>query len=688
MSPVRATFKRTVGRARSQLTLAFVVGAFLSAVAAVFAHALAAGDGGRLSLSVLWVTSVAPFLPVFASLVGMDVWSAERQSGRMDALLTVSVSEGDYVLGKFLGVFSIVMFAVLLSLSLSLGALHVCAPAALAGAGAASFALAVLALGLQGLLWSSVAVMTSAFFRQAATAAAASLLLTVALPRGIWVGLMAWAPSGRTAFGEMPFDAHVVDIASGVLPIGTTALYLVLTCLALYVAAISVSACRLVGRGASGRRALTGATILVAAVVGVLSAILFMRVNPTADLMETRVEDGLSARTRSILADTSGDISVTVFLSRRHVSFRSVSRTLRALKRESEAVGGAQLALRFVDPNWDVGAAERLVRRNIPTDSIVFEKGRRAVTVSVADGCGERVMASSVRRVSSPPYRRNVYWTVGHGETRFDDYGPFGMSDIARDLSHDGFGPAALELASVRKIPGDCALVVVAGARDDFSRAEADILGDYLKEGGRLLVLLSSPKTGGVVSMLPAWGVRPSSRPLPDGPTLSGTDRVVAEFSDHPVCAPLKGSRIVLESPVVLEPSAVAATGTGVDRIDFSPLAAVGDAAVVAAVERGGDLGADLSLRPTRLVVLGDAGFALNGQLASRGSANRDFFLNCAAYLSGAEAHGSGEEGADVFRSGLDRRGRLLLTAVGSVALPAVVFLILFAMALRRRNRS
>ena len=688
MGPVRATFKRTVGRARRQLTLAFAVCAFLATVGAAFAQALETGDGGAFSLSVLWATSVAPFLPVLAALVGMDVWSAERQSGRIDALLTVAVREGDFVLGKFLGVLAVTLSVVLLSLLLSLGTLRILAPTALAGADAASFALAFLALALQGLLWSAVAVMASACFRQAATAAAAAVLLTVALPRGLWAGLMAWSDAGRTAFGEMPLDAHVVDIASGVLPIGTAGAYLVLTGLALYVATVSVSACRLVGRGAAGRRALTGAAVTLAAVVGVLSTLLFLRVNPSADLVETRVGEDLSARTRSILADTAGDIGVTVFLSRRDPAFRPLSRTLRALKRQAEAVGGARLTLRFVDPNWDVGAAERLVRRNVAKDTVVFEKGRRTVSVAVADGCGERVLASSVRRVSSPPYRRNVYWTVGHGETRFDDYGPFGMSDIARDLSREGFSPAPLDLSTTRKIPGDCALVVVAGARDDFSRAEAGILGDYLKEGGRLLVLLASPKAGGVVSMLPAWGLRPSSRALPEGSTLSGTDRVVTDFADHPVCAPLKGSRIVLERPVVLEPSAVAAVGTGVDRIDFSPLAAVGDAVVVAAVERGVGIGSDLSLRPTRLVVLGDAGFALNGQLVSRASANRDFFLNCAAYLSGAEAHGSGEDELDVFRSGLDRDGSLRLTVVGAAVLPALVFLLLLAFARRRRIRS
>ena len=108
---------------------------------------------------------------------------------------------------------------------------------------------------------------------------------------------------------------------------------------------------------------------------------------------------------------------------------------------------------------------------------------------------------------------------------------------------------------------------------------------------------------------------------------------------------------------------------------------------VVASVERGGGAGSDVALRPTRIVVIGDSGFALNGSLATRASANRDFFSNCVAYLSGMESHGSGENGTGALRSGLDREGRLRHALCSAGAVPAFVFLILGAVAIRRRSR-
>ena len=202
-----------------------------------------------------------------------------------------------------------------------------------------------------------------------------------------------------------------------------------------------------------------------------------------------------------------------------------------------------------------------------------------------------------------------------------------------------------------------------------------------------MLVLLGSAKSGGIVSLLPSWGMRPVDRPPTGGKTISGTDVIVTGLTDHPISSSLRGSSIVLERPVSILPSAVAGTGTDADSIGYSSVAEVNAATVVAAVERGRGAGDDLALRPTRIVVLGDAGFVLNGQLAVRACANRDFFLNCVSYLSGSEVLGSGEEDADRFRTELDRSGRFRHGLLSSVAFPGCVFLVLVVVAAQRRRK-
>jgi hypothetical protein len=687
MSPARVTFGRTVGMVRGLYSTALSVAGFLSSVGLLFAFNLQRGEGGMMTLAEIWTVSVSPFLPPLAALLAMDVWSDERQTGRIDVLLASPVTERDFMFGKFFGVCALLAGTVILSLVISLGALQYFAPSALSGSGLVAFIPGLIALSFQGALWCAVSVAMSAAFSHAATAACASLTLLVALPRGGWMAALAWAPQGRTAFGEMPLDAHALDMAGGLFSSGTIFAYVILTVLSLFVGSKFVAFLRLAGRGGRRLRVSTGFSVALALVAAALAIVLAFRMDDKLDVPLAHVETGFSARTRDILAESSGEMSVTCFLSRKDARFRPIGRFLRELQRESEAMSGVRIELRFVDPSWDIGAAERLVRLGATEDSLVFEMGRRTAIQPLADGYGERICASVILRLTMPPQRRNVYWTVGHGESAPDAYGPFGLSDIARELSRDGYRNASIDVSSGAQIPNDCALIVIAGAKDDFSRMELGRIDAYLREGGRLLVLMGSA-SGGVASLLPSWGLRPESVTLTGKGTLSGTDVIVGDFADHAITRPLWGSRIVLERPIGFMPSAAAEAGAGADRIEFTALVKSESAASAVVVERGAGTGEDLSIRPTRIVAIGDAGFVMNGQLASRANANRDFFHNCVAFLSGTDASvASGTESA-VLVTGLDRRARLRFAAVLAGGMPFAIFLAMLLSVRRRRRRA
>ena len=223
MGPIRVTLGRTVGRARSLYSTAFAVGGFLATAALLLSRLLESAEGGALHLPALMTLAAAPVLPIFAALLGMDVWSDEKQSGRMDALMTIAVRERDFVLGKFAGVFLLLTLTVLAYVVTAVFFVNLFAPSALTDVSLVSVVFALSSLEIQGLLWSAVAVATSAFFNHAAAAAAAACLLTVVLPRAVWYGLLAWSSGGGTPYGEFPLDAHAVDMATGLLPAGTVA---------------------------------------------------------------------------------------------------------------------------------------------------------------------------------------------------------------------------------------------------------------------------------------------------------------------------------------------------------------------------------------------------------------------------------------------------------------------------------
>lgn len=688
MSPMRITWGRTIGHACGLYTTALSVAGFLALSAGAFAFNFDRGEGGTLTLATLWAVSVSPVLPVLAALLSMGVWSDERQSGRMAMLLSVAVRERDYVFGKFLGVWSILMFAVLLSLASLVGALLFFSPAVVSDAPLLSLVPPLLTLGVQGLLWTAASVAFSAMFRHAAAAAATSVVLLVALPRAVWAGLRLWSRRGASAFGEMPFDAQALDGAMGTFSLGTLASYLIVAGVFLLVATKCVAASRLVGRGARVLRVSTGAVFALALAFAVLSVHVANRLDVIVEFPASGLASELSSRTRGILADSSGEITVTGFLSRNDARFRPLGHLLRTFRAVSASLSGARFEIRFVDPRWDVAAAERLAARGVTEDSLLFEKGRRFVVLPLKDGCGERLCASAIRRLTPPPLRRNIYWTVGHGEAALDGYGLYGLSDIARELTREGYRNAPIDLTTTAAVPNDCALVVVSGPRDGFARVELDRLDAYLRAGGRLLVLLGSADETGLASLLATWGLKAVPASVATAKTLTGSDVVVSSFSDHPVSAPLRGSRILLERPTAFEPSAAVTSGAGVDRIGFSALAASNGSVLAASVERGSEAGDDLAIRPTRIIAVGDATFALNGALAARANANRDFILNSVAYLAGTDVSGVGGTETGILVSGLDRAARLRLVAVTVAGVPTAVFLLLACVTLRRRLRA
>lgn len=687
MSVIRVTFRRTIGRARNMSSTALAFGGFLAASGLMFALGIEKAEGTSMTLAAVWAVAVAPVLPVLAAVLSMDVWSDERLSRRIDFLLSAPVREFDLVLGKFLGVWTMCMVATFLSLGICMFSLHHIEPLSLAHTSSLSFIPGLFALMVQSLLWCAVSVAMSVLFRHAAAAACMSAALLCGLPRGIWAAALAWSPQGRVSLGEMPLDAHVVDIASGSLPLGVLASYLVLTAIMLFACMKGVEALRLVGNGAAKSRFSTGVTIILSLVLGWMFSTLAMRLDFVVELPGASNASRLSQRTHGILSESSGEMRVTCFLPRNDSRFRPVGHILRMLRREASSQGGASIELRYVDPRWDLGAAQRLVRAGVPNDSVVFERGRRRLVIPLSDGFNERLFASAVLKLTTPQQRTTVYWTAGHGEFSFGDYGAFGMSDVSRELSRDGFRSMPLDLAPGVPVPSDCALIIVAGAKEDFSRTEVDRLDSYLKQGGRMLVLVGDGGDGGLSSLLSGWGLRLSSEPPIGAKTLSGTDIIAPVTLEHSVTSPLAGTQVVLERPSTIEPSA-ASPGASADGVEFTELLRAGGRCLAAVAERGHGVGFDLALRPTRIVVIGDSLFVANGQLAARGNANRDFFLNCVAYLAGTGAVMFGGEDGGKLVIGLDRKERVRYAQWIVGMMPGAVFLLLIAYSQMRRRRA
>ena len=681
MSPIRITFSRTIGMARNYYATALGIGAFLASSAMYFAYLITMGEGGTLSAGSLWCVAVAPIVPILASFLSMDVWSDEFLTGRIDMLLASPVKESDLVLGKWLGVYFLTTAAAILSwISVWGTSLYFGNPIETPIAG-------IVAILMQTALWTAISVMMSARFRHAAAAATSSIVVMFAIPRGLWFAADMWLTPEQLPYSQMPLDEHVLNFSSGIISTGMVVGYIAFTALALLVTYKYVMMRRFAGY--SGRVYRRSSTLVIVLSLGVAALLmtLAMRLDTTIELPLKDVRE-FSDRTRSVMANAQGDIEVSVLLSKHDSRFRAVAQLLKAFKREAESISALKLNLTFVDPRWDLGAAERIVRAGGKLDSVVFSRGRRQVTLGIEADFGERAVASSILQLVTPAQRRKIYWTTGHGEALPSEYGKFGMSDIARDLARDGFKNDVLSLEKNVELGSDTALIIVSGAKTDFSKIELAKLEAYLREGGRLLALIENPDVSGVNAILSTWGMNCRKVSSYVGTrTLTGSDVIVDTFSHHPITEPLEGTQVVLDRPVEIMPSAAVKSTSGADAIEFSPLVSAGGHVYAAVGERGAGAGLDLALRPTRVLVIGDALFAMNGQLLLRENANRDFFLNAVAYLSGGDR--MTQSGADsmILSIPFGREERMISAFIIIIAVPFVVFALMVLLAVRRRHR-
>ncbi len=492
------------------------------------------------------------------------------------------------------------------------------------------------------------------------------------------------------------------------------------------------------GARASGRRALKVTTLLAIALAVVLAALtiaLGYRLDLVWEMSIDKVTR-VSERTRDMLANTQGALRITCFMDRRHPMFRPVSRLLRGLQQAARSVAGADITINYVDPRWDLVRSGQLVAQGMPENSLLFERQRRKVITTLDEMIhqhspmlssqaiktnqrsrlgvfrGESVCAAAIARLALPFERTTIYWLQGHGEIRCDDdHQLHGFSDIAREIRRNGFELKGLDITGIEKMPEDCQTIIIAGPRYALKSEELILLERHLQSGGALLYLAGVQPVAEFDTLLAQWGIEMLPYLAASRWTLSGGEVVVSYFADHAVTRGLKNTSLVLGAARCMRSAANSSGKSGLEQVRITLLAQTGQegwgesaidtaerhfdkghdlpgpVTVAAAAERGGSVAREVAFRPTRICVIGSTDFVMNGALASRANANRDFFMNAVAWLTGVEIGAGSSLGGDAtLVTGFARDQWILLMSGAIGAVPAVTILA-FALIHFRRGR-
>lgn len=278
--------------------------------------------------------------------------------------------------------------------------------------------------------------------------------------------------------------------------------------------------------------------------------------------------------------------------------------------------------------------------RNALRDGVsVAISGERKV---VFRGIGEEDVTNAILEAGSAA-PRVVGFIRGHGERDPDSTADAGMSGARAALLSEYY-----ELADVRldaPIPDRVTVLVAAGLQAAVPKAELDRLAAWLEGGGRLLLLADPGYDPGLSPISARWGLRVAALKVLDRRSnLRGQPEIplALRYSKHaivrgfsaalPLALPLPAAVEDFEPgdpslfhDALVSSSAEAEGLTPAGAREQGPFTLAAAAWKTVAKPSGGTA-------ETRVVLVGDAAFATNGFLAE--ASNRNFFLNCAGWLS------------------------------------------------------
>lgn len=311
-----------------------------------------------------------------------------------------------------------------------------------------------------------------------------------------------------------------------------------------------------------------------------------------------------------------------------------------------------EITVKYVDPNRDPGLAKRLGVQSF--GSIYVAAGSRHL--AAADNTEQGITNALIRLLKG---EKVVYFDEGHGERDLSGTGRDDYSSFKQALENEDSQVKTLALLQTMKVPGDCAILVIAGPQHDFLPQEVAVLENYLKAGGRILAMLDpGVPLPNLSKLLSDNGVTPRNdlvideNPVAQVFGTSPSMPLIMSYGDNPIVAPLqrvatlfplaRSFEIATNSPAGVTVDSLCKTSSAsfsvtdfnpsMHQVSYVPGKDVKGPLVVAAA---GTLSKDGAGKQGRFVALGTSLLAANAYLSFQG--NRDFAMNAIEWLASNE---------------------------------------------------
>ena len=255
-------------------------------------------------------------------------------------------------------------------------------------------------------------------------------------------------------------------------------------------------------------RQLRYATNVALSILGVIGIAVFVniivaqRFDKRVDLTELRI-NSLSEQTKKILKDLNKNVEVIAFFRNSNTRKLQAEHWLKLYQYETKFI-----TVSFKDPDIENTLVEKY---GIELDgTTVFDDGKRSEKVTVVD---EQKFTSALLKIIQNRTKK-VYFLTGHRERRIDDLTNNGYNQVKTELEKQNYAVHSLPLLKQDGIPTDCDALVIAGPKKPLMPQEIQKIEKYLKENGKLLLLLDPTLNSTedvnhrLVQLMKKWGVK------------------------------------------------------------------------------------------------------------------------------------------------------------------------------------
>ena len=204
-----------------------------------------------------------------------------------------------------------------------------------------------------------------------------------------------------------------------------------------------------------------------------------------------------------------------------------------------------KIKLRWIDPLYDPNVAEQY---GITLDgTVLLEVGssRRQLTQVTEEELTNALIAVTRKET------KKVYFLEGHGEKTPLLEREDSLAQAMGELSKKGFAVETINLVAKGQIPDDARVIISAGPRREFLPAEEQALDAWLRDGGRMILMLDPNIPTQLTSFAAKWGVDAPESTILDqvGQSYIGdaTTPVVTPSAQHKITQDLMGSLAIMQ---------------------------------------------------------------------------------------------------------------------------------------------